>query len=69
MLLEKQIEIEKILEQLKEEHTKVGKRRDLLMKDEEELKAQKEQAERIKEECEFNLNKATPELYAAIGAL
>lgn len=48
---------------------KIGKRRDILMKEEEELKIQSEQADKIKEECEINLQKATPELFSAIAAL
>lgn len=42
MLIEKQIELEKILENLKEQHIKVGKRRDALMKEEQELNLQRE---------------------------
>ena len=55
MLIEKQIEIEKLMELLKEEHELVGKRREVLMKEEEELRLQSEMAERIKEECEYTL--------------
>lgn len=69
MLIEKQIEIERIMEALKDEHEKVGKRRDVLMNEENELMYQKDQAERIKEECEFSLTKAAPELYTAVAAL
>lgn len=43
------------MEELKEEHKVVGKRRDFLMKEEAELKYQSEQAEIIREECEFSL--------------
>jgi hypothetical protein len=51
------------MEYLKEEHDLVGKRRDILMKEEEELRYQSQQADLIKEECEFSLHKATPDLH------
>ncbi len=37
MLIEKQIEIERILELLKEEHVNVGKRKEILIQEEQEL--------------------------------
>mmetsp|Transcript_21854 Transcript_21854/g.21028 ORF Transcript_21854/g.21028 Transcript_21854/m.21028 type:complete len:85 (+) Transcript_21854:3009-3263(+) len=69
MLIQKQIEIEKLMDYLKEEQEMIGKRKELLIREEEELKFQSEMAQKIKAECEANLELATPELYQAIAAL
>lgn len=61
--------MEKILEKLKEEHETFAMVKDILMKEQQELQVQKEQAELIRGECEHNLSTATPDLFAAISAL
>jgi len=47
LLVEKQIEVEKLLEQLREETEFVGKRRELLLQEEEELNSEREEAHKI----------------------
>lgn len=68
-MIDKQIDVERILERLKEEHDNFARIKDILVKEEEELLVQREQAELIRGECEHNLSTATPDLFAAISSL
>ena len=68
-LVEKQIEIERLIEGFKQEHTRVERRRDVLVEEEKRLLAEGEEANKIKEECERALESAIPMLYEAIQGL
>lgn len=69
MLIDKQIEIERMLETLRDDHENLGRMKDILMQEDQLYVVQKEQADGIRRECEFNLQRATPELFAAINSL
>jgi dynein heavy chain, axonemal len=69
LLIDKQIEVERVLEKLRDDHENLGRLKDMLMQEDQLFVVQREQAENIRQECESKLKSATPELYAAIASL
>ena len=68
-MIDKQIEVERLLEKLKDDHENLGRIKDMLIQEDYLFVVQREQPDNIRQECESSMLRATPELYAAVTSL